>query len=320
MVNPATSSNSPLIAIVGPTGSGKTALAITLAEQFSGEVVSCDSVAVYREFEIGTAKPTHAERGRVPHHMIDIASPDEEITAGEYARRARVELTGIKSRGKLPIVAGGTGLYLRALIEGLFAGPARSEELRDRLRASGDKRGSAYLHRMLQRLDRSAALRIHANDAPKLIRALEVCFAARTPITALHETGRDALQGFRILTIGIEPERSLLYDRINARCERMFAAGLVEETRALLAHHPHLLTRPNSPLNALGYRQAVQHLRVELSLAQAIAATAQAHRNYAKRQLTWFRRQHGDVRWIDAPGDDPVAQQRAREIVAEFLP
>jgi tRNA dimethylallyltransferase len=172
---------------------------------------------------------------------------------------------------------------------------------------------------MLRRVDPSAAERIHANDTPKVIRALEVCFAAHAPITALHETGRDALQGFRILTIGIEPERSLLYDRINARCERMFASGLVEETRALLAHHPHLLTRLNSPLNALGYRQAIQHVRGELPLAQAIAATAQAHRNYAKRQLTWFRRQHGEVQWIAAAGDDHVAQQRAREIVAEFL-
>jgi tRNA dimethylallyltransferase len=310
---------SPLTAIVGPTGSGKTALAITLAEQFGGEIVSCDSVAVYREFEIGTAKPAREERARVPHHMIDIASPDEEITAGAYARRARVVLNDIKSRGKLPIVSGGTGLYLRALIEGLFAGPERSEELRDRLRERANERGSAYLHRMLGRLDPAASTRIHANDTPKVIRALEVCSAARAPINELHEKGRDPLEGFRILTIGIEPERALLYGRINARCERMFAAGLIGETRALLADHPQLLTRPNSPLNALGYRQAVRHLRGELSLEQAIAATAQAHRNYAKRQLTWFRRQHGDVQWIAAPGDDHVAQQRAREMVTEFL-
>lgn len=309
----------PAVAIVGPTGSGKTALAMTLAAEFGGEIVSCDSVAVYREFEIGTAKPTREERARVPHHMIDIASPDEEITAGEYARRARVVLNDIKSRRKLPVVAGGTGLYLRALTDGLFAGPERSEELRDRLRERAHQRGSAYLHRMLRRLDPTAASRIHANDTPKVIRALEVRFAARAPITALHEKGRDPLEGFRILTIGIEPERSRLYGRINARCERMFAVGLVDETRALLADHPQLLSRPNSPLNALGYRQAVQHLRGELSLEQAIAATAQAHRNYAKRQLTWFRRQHGDVQWISLPGDDHVAQQQAHEMVAEFL-
>jgi tRNA dimethylallyltransferase len=308
-----------LVAIAGPTGSGKTALAISLAQEFKGEIVSCDSVAVYREFEIGTAKPTLEERARIPHHMIDIASPDEEITAGEYARRARAVLNEIKTRGKLPIVAGGTGLYLRALIEGLFSGPERSEEMRDRLRERADVRGSGYLHRMLSRLDPVAAARIHANDTPKLIRALEVCFAARAPITALHETGRDPLQGFRILTIGLEPERALLYERISARCEQMFAAGLIEETRILLTRHPSLLTRPNSALNALGYRQAVQHLRGELSLQDAIAATAQAHRNYAKRQLTWFRRQHRDVHWISALGDDPATQQRAREMVAKFL-
>ena len=316
--NPAPSEY-PLIAVVGPTGSGKTALAIALAEALGGEVISCDSVAVYREFEIGTAKPTPAERARVPHHMIDIASPEEEITAGEYARRARQVLHDIKSRTKLPIVAGGTGLYLRALIDGLFAGPERSEDLRDRLRERASEKGSGYLYRMLQRLDTAAAARIHANDTPKLIRAVEVCFAARAPISELHASGRDALQGFRILTIGLEPERPLLYQRINARCERMFAAGLIEETRALLGRYPQLLPRPNSPLNALGYRQAVQHLRGELSLNEAITAAAQAHRNYAKRQLTWFRRQHGDVRWLHAPGDDSAAQHRAREIVTEFL-
>jgi tRNA dimethylallyltransferase len=314
-----TQSDYPLVAVVGPTGSGKTALAISLAEQFAGEVVSCDSVAVYREFEIGTAKPSPEERARVPHHMVDIASPDEEITAGDYARQARAVLGEIKSRKKLPIIAGGTGLYLRALIEGLFAGPERSEEMRGRLRERANERGSAHLHRMLKRFDPAAAGRIHANDTPKIIRALEVCFAARAPITALHETGRDPLQGFRILTVGLEPERALLYDRINARCERMFAGGLVDETRALLARHPRLLTRPNSPLNALGYRQAVQHLRGALPLAATIAATAQAHRNYAKRQLTWFRRQHSDVHWIQNPGDDLTTQQRAREIVATFL-
>jgi tRNA dimethylallyltransferase len=308
-----------LIVIVGPTGSGKTALAIALAEQFGGEVVSCDSVAVYREFEIGTAKPTAEERAHIPHHMIDIASPDEEITAGEYARRARAALAEIKLRKKLPIIAGGTGLYLRALIDGLFAGPERSEGMRDRLRERAHEKGSPYLHRILQRLDASAAARIHANDTPKVIRAIEVCFAARAPLTELHKGGRDALQGFRILTIGLEPERAVLYGRINARCERMFAAGLAEETRTLLERHQQLLARPNSPLNALGYRQALSHLRGELPLADAIAAAAQAHRNYAKRQLTWFRRQHGDVQWIQAPGDELAAQQHAREMVTKFV-
>ena len=223
-----------LVVILGPTGSGKTALSLRLAEKFRGEIVNCDSVAMYREFEVGTAKPSRAERARVPHHLFDCVDPTSHMTAGEYARQARQVLTEITSRSHLPIVVGGTGLYLRALLEGLFPGPQRSEELRARLRQQAANRGSAHLHRILTKLDPLASAKIHANDTPKLIRAIEVCLASREKMTELWEKGRDALTGFRILRIGLDPDRPDLYKRIDKRADRMFDQGLVEETRHLL--------------------------------------------------------------------------------------
>src|SRR5208283_627681 len=201
-----------LVVILGPTASGKSSLAITLAQHFPGETVSCDSVALYRHFDIGTAKPSREQRDLVPHHLLDIAEPDEPFTAGEYARQARNIIHEITQRGRLPIVVGGTGLYLRALLEGLFPGPQRSEELRERLRASAAKRGSPHLHRLLLRLDPEAALKIHANDLPKIVRAIEVCLASRTQMSELwKQCGRDPLRGFRVLRIGLNPSREKLY-------------------------------------------------------------------------------------------------------------
>jgi tRNA dimethylallyltransferase len=303
-----------LVVILGPTASGKTALSLALAEKFAGEIVNCDSVAVYRDFEIGTAKPSTAERARAPHHLFDIADPTEEMTAGEYARRARGVLAEIAARGRLPIVVGGTGLYLRALLEGLFAGPQRSEELRERLRARVSERGSAYLHKILLRLDRASAGKIHANDAPKLIRAIEVCLASRQKMSDLWQQGRDPLRGFRILRLGLEPERTALYDRINARAAQMFEHGLVEETKSLIAKYGAAVR----PLTSLGYRQAMQLLHGELTKDQAVHAAQQAHRNYAKRQMTWFRREP-EVRWLRGFGDDAAIQSEALRIVMPGL-
>ena len=298
-----------LLAIVGPTGSGKTALSLVLAERFGGEVVNCDSVAIYREFYIGTAKPSPQERARAPHHLFDLVAPDSWITAGEYARRAREVLGQIKERGRMPVVVGGTGLYLRALLQGLFAGPERSDELRERLRAIERNKGAAYLHRVLRRLDPASAARIHQNDTPKVIRAIEVCIAARAPMTELWMQGRDPLTGFSILCLGLNPDRNALYTRINDRCRRMFDEGLVEETRSLLAKYPGA-----QPLSSLGYKQAVQYLRGEIDWKLAVWAAQQAHRNYAKRQLTWFRKEPG-VHWLAGFGDDAAVQQRATELV-----
>ena len=303
-----------LVVILGPTASGKTALSLALAEKFAGEIVNCDSVAVYRDFEVGTAKPSTAERARAPHHLFDIADPTEEMTAGEYARRARGVLAEIAARGRLPIVVGGTGLYLRALLEGLFAGPQRSEELRERLRARVSERGSAYLHKILLRLDRASAVKIHANDAPKLIRAIEVCLASRQKMSDLWQQGRDPLRGFRILRLGLEPERTALYDRINARAARMFEYGLVEETQGLIAKHGAAVR----PLTSLGYRQAGQLLHGELTKDQAVHAAQQSHRNYAKRQMTWFRREP-EVRWLRGFGDNAAIQSEALRIVMPGL-
>jgi tRNA dimethylallyltransferase len=298
--------------VLGPTGSGKTALSFALAERFRGEIVNCDSVAMYREFEIGTAKPTAAERARVPHHLLDFVEPSGYITAGEYSRQARELLDQIKERGALPIVVGGTGLYLRALLEGLVAGPQRSEELRQRLLERAEEKGSGYLHRMLGRLDSAAAAKIHANDTPKLLRAIEVCLASRTKMSELWKQGRDPLRGFRIVRLGLNPDRNVLYDRINQRAQRMFDGGLVEETSSLLEKYG----TAARPLSALGYKQAAALVRGEIDRKTAVQAAQQAHRNYAKRQMTWFRREP-DVIWISGFGDDAAVQSEAIRKIAD---
>jgi tRNA dimethylallyltransferase len=334
----------PLVVLVGPTASGKTSLALRLAQEFNGEIVSCDSVAVYREMEIGTAKPTHEERALVQHHMIDIAWPDETCTAGDYSRQAREALTGITARGSvtdargtsantrshLPIVAGGTGLYLRALIDGLFPAPPQKPGQRERLRKIAATRGAPYLHRLLTRLDPAAAAAIHANDVPKVVRAVEVSLAvsptaehtheadkrtaARTPMTTQWQQGRDALTGYRILRLGLNPPRPRLYERINERAATMFDRGLVEETERLLERYG-----PDCrPLTSLGYAEATAVLRGELTRDQAVSQAQQGHRNYAKRQLTWFRREP-DMHWLPGCGGDADIIDQALNLVSKHL-
>ena len=301
-----------LVVVLGPTASGKTALSLALAERFHGEIVNCDSVALYRDFEIGTAKPTASERPRAPHHLLDIADPTDFVTAGQYARLARETLAEIKSRDKLPIVVGGTGLYLRALLEGLFPGPQRSEELRERLRERAGKKGGEHLHQVLRRLDGEAAAKIHANDVPKLIRAIEVCLTSRRKMTEMWKQGRDPLTGFRVLRLGLTPNRDALYARINQRAQHMFDAGLVEETKRLLAKYGDAAR----PLSTLGYKQAFQLLRGEIDSKTAVQSAQQAHRNYAKRQMTWFRRELGVI-WLEGFGDELAIQERAAALVGE---
>jgi len=300
----------PLLVIAGPTASGKTSLALALAEALNGEIVSCDSVAVYRLMEIGTAKPTPAERARIPHHCLDLYWPSEPCTAGDYARHARAAIAEIRDRGRIPIVAGGTGLYLRALLEGLAPAPPRDEALRNRLRTHVAKPG--YLHRILQRLDPQAASQIHANDTPKLIRSIEVTLAARQPQTAQWQAGRDPLVGFNILQFGLAPERKSLYARIDRRAAAMFSLGLVAETEMLRTRFEDTCR----PLTSLGYAQAMGVLHGDLTPEAAIAAAQQGHRNYAKRQLTWFRRDPA-IHWLHGFGDDPQIQTEALTLVRD---
>jgi tRNA dimethylallyltransferase len=316
-----------VVILVGPTGSGKTALSLELAQRFGGEIVSCDSVAVYRGMELGTAKPSKEDRARVPHHLIDVADPDEPFNAGEYSRRARASLREIAAREKLPIVSGGTGLYLRALTEGLFPGPPRQQAMRERLVRSLRHKSANWLHRMLARLDPKSAARIHANDTPKLIRALEILFLTGQGLSdaleARPDLARDPLKGFRLLRIGLNPPRAALppgegfagglYERINQRCAAMFAAGLVEETRGLLERYG-----PVKVLDSLGYRQARDVLDGSMTEPEAVAAAQQGHRNYSKRQMTWFRREP-EVHWIEGFGDEAETARIAEELVESAL-
>lgn len=306
--------NHPLVALVGPTGCGKSELALRVAEQFRGEVVNCDSVQIYRFFNIGTAKLPEADRCGISHHLIDIADPDDVFTAGDFARVARPVLSDIARRGNLPVVTGGTGFYLRALIDGLAPGPQRDVALRERLRGREDRR-SGSLHRILRRLDPRTASHIHANDTPKVMRALEICIAARTTASAVFASGRDALQGFRVVKIGIFPDRDKLYARLESRIEAMFAAGLIEETESILARG---YSPECKPFESIGYKQALQVIRGELSPKDALFYAARDTRRYAKRQMTWFRQEKG-IEIFRGFADEPAVAARVIERIAAFV-
>jgi tRNA dimethylallyltransferase len=297
----------PLVAVLGPTASGKSALGVWLAEQLGGEVVACDSTQLYRGFDIGTAKPVPAERHGVPHHLMDVLGPEDAATAGGYRQMALAALADLRGRARLPIFTVGTGLYLRALLEGLADVPQRSEELRERLRHSARAHSPGHLHRILRRLDAEAAQKISAADEQKLIRAIEVCLLAKMPLTELHRSGRAPLQGWRALKIGLAPEREALYARIHARTDAMFANGWLEEVRSLLESGQ---TEKAKPFDFIGYRELRAVLEDRLTLTEARAAIQQATRRYAKRQLTWFRREPA-VHWLAGFGDQSNVQRDA---------
>lgn len=305
----------PLIAIAGPTAAGKSVLALCLAEFTGGEVVNYDSVQLYRGFDIGTGKLPIQERRGIPHHLLDCLDPSEHFSAGDFRREARKVIDAIRERGKLPILAGGTGLYLRALLAGLFEGPPRSEKLRTELRSMADRRGREFVHRLLKRLDPVSASRVDPRDLQKVIRAVEVCIVARRPISDLHAQGREPLSGYACLMIGLDPDREQLYARINRRVEMMFAAGLEEETRRMGMRAD---VEPVKGLGALGYRQAAAALRGEISRQDAIQDTQTATRHYAKRQMTWFRREQG-TKWFSGFGDDPAIQHQVLETLKAWL-
>jgi tRNA dimethylallyltransferase len=300
----------PLPVVLGPTGSGKSNLALHVALALGGEIVNCDSLQVYRGFDIGTAKVAAEERQGIPHHLIDVIEPEQLFTAGDYARLAEVALREIAGRGRVPVIAGGTGFYLRALLDGLFPGPSRDQALRVRLeRREASHPGS--LHRILTRLDPTTAARIHPNDKNKTMRALEVRLIEGRPMSSLFERGRAPLAGFHPIKLGLEPPRELLYERLNARTRAMFEHGLVDEVRHLLAAG---VSRKAKPFESLGYKQALQMIEGSITPEEALESTQLETRRYAKRQITWFRKEHG-VHWLAGFGDDPRIQAEAIAIV-----
>ena len=290
-----------LVVILGPTASGKSALAIGLAERLGGEVLVCDSTQVYRHFDIGTAKVPRSLQLGIPHHLVDLAEPDELFTAGEYRRRAIEALEAVRSRGRLPILTAGTGLYLRALLEGLSDAPVRSEKLRERLRGKASRRGAEYLHRLLARLDRSAASRIAPRDTQKVIRALEMRLLAGKPVEEVHRAGRRALEGYEVRKIGLLPARAALYARIDARVTQMIRSGWIEEVRGLIAAG---VPAGAKPFQFIGYSELRQHIEGRITEEAAVRQIQQATRNFAKRQITWFRKEPG-VHWLPFFGDAP---------------
>jgi len=290
----------PLVAIIGPTASGKSALGVKLAERFGGEVVTCDSTQLYCGFDVGTAKPTLAERRGIPHHLIDVLGPKADATAGGYRQLALRILGDLRQRRRLPVFTVGTGLYLRVLLEGLADVPQRSEELRERLRASVEEHTPGHLHRVLKRLDPEAAQKIAPADEQKLIRAVEICLLIRKPISEVHRTGRVPLDGWRVLKVGLMPPREKLNERIHARTDAMLEHGWMREVQALLDSG---LSEDAKPFDFIGYRELRAVLREGITLQQAREAIRQATRRYAKRQLTWFRKEPG-VRWFSGFGND----------------
>jgi tRNA dimethylallyltransferase len=307
-----------LVVIVGPTASGKSALGIALAQRFGGEILACDSTQVYRHFDIGTGKVPVAERRGIVHHLIDLVEPDEVFTAGDFRRRALEVLEDLRQRGKLPIITAGTGLYLRALLEGLADAPERSEELRERLRRRAAKNDPLYLHRILARIDKEAAARIAPRDAQKVIRAIEIRKLAKKSVGEVHRSGRDALAGYEIQKIGLQPAREALYTRIHARVESMIAAGWPDEVRALIDRG---IPANAKPFQFIGYsdlRAALTQNAPSSAQSQAIAKAVpqiqQSTRQYAKRQLTWFRKEK-EVHWQESFGDEEKVQSSASAIL-----
>lgn len=301
----------PLVVILGPTASGKSSLAIRLAQQLNGEILVCDSTQVYRHFDIGTAKVPLAERHGIAHHLIDVVEPEEIFTAGEYRRQALLVLAEVRKRGKLPILTAGTGLYLRALLEGLAEAPERSEELRARLRAKAELRGADHLHRVLARLDPEIAARIAPRDTQKVIRAMEMRVLAGKPVGEIHRAGRSGLEGYEVQKIGLSPPRAALCARIDARTGAMIREGWLEEVRKLASSG---IPPDAKPFQFIGYPELLAHLAGRLTMEAAMKKIQLATRQFAKRQLTWFRKEPS-VHWLTGFGDDPEISAAALDFL-----
>ena len=303
------------VAILGPTATGKTALALAVAERYGGEIINCDSTAVYRGFDIGTDKIAVADRRGIPHHLIDIAEPTDDYTAAQYARDAAAVIYDIHARGRLPILAGGTGFYFRALTRGLFPGPGRDPELRQRLEAIALRRDVTFLHRMLRKVDPESGLRIQPRDLKRLVRALEVFLLTGRPLTAHFADTTSLIPGVDVLTIGLRLPAAAISERVTRRVDEQFARGLLDEMRGLLARG---IPESARPFGGLVYRQAMEHLHGVRDEAATRALIAQENRRYARRQLIWFRKEP-NLSWFDGPGESASTTDSVQRLVANWL-
>jgi tRNA dimethylallyltransferase len=304
-----------VLAILGPTATGKSAMALALAERFDGEIINCDSTAVYRGFDIGTDKVSDADRLQVPHHLIDIVEPTDEYTAAQYARDAAAAIRAIHARGRLPILAGGTGFYYRALTRGLFPGPGRDAGLRRRLEGIAERRGAQFLHRLLRRVDAGSAARIQPRDVKRMVRALEVFFLTGLPLTEHFARTESPLPDVDRLGIVVRLDSAAISERVTRRVDRQFERGLLDEVRRLLARG---IPESARPFGGLVYRQALEHLHGVRDETATRALISQENRRYARRQLIWFRKEP-DLTWLDGPGESPAVIAAASRLVEARL-
>ena len=305
----------PLIAILGPTATGKSALALHLAERHGGEIVNCDSTAVFRGFDIGTDKTAPADRRGIPHHLIDIADPTEEYTAAQFARDAAAAIRDIHARGKLPLLVGGTGFYFRALTRGLFPGPGRDDALRGRLESIAARRGVGFVHRMLARVDPESGRRIQPRDLKRLVRALEVFFLTGRPLTAHFADTVSPIPDVDVLAIALRLPAAAISERVTRRVDEQFERGLLDEIRTLLARG---IPESARPFGGLVYRQALEHLRGARDEPSTRALIAQENRRYARRQLIWFRKEP-NLSWFDGPGESSATIADALRLIDTYV-
>jgi tRNA dimethylallyltransferase len=304
-----------VVAILGPTATGKSALALAVAERHGGEIINCDSTAVYRGFDIGTDKIAPGDRRGIPHHLIDIVEPTGDYTAAQYAREAAGVIRDVHARGRLPILAGGTGFYFRALTRGLFPGPGRDAALRRRLESIAERRDVTFLHRMLGKIDPASALRIQPRDLKRLVRALEVFFLTGRPLTSHFAETASPIPDVEVLPIGVRLPASQISERVTRRVDEQFARGLLDEIRALLARG---IPEDARPFGGLVYRQALDHLHGVHDEAVTRALIAQENRRYARRQLIWFRKEP-NLTWLDGPGESSATIAAALRLIDTYV-
>jgi tRNA dimethylallyltransferase len=304
-----------VVAILGPTATGKSTLALELARQHRGEIINCDSTAVYRGFDIGTDKVAERDRHGIPHHLIDIADPTDEYTAAHYAKDAARVIHDVHARGGMPFVVGGTGFYYRALTRGLFPGPGRDAALRQRLTDIGERRGVAFLHRMLRRVDRESALRIQPRDLQRIVRALEVFFLTGRPLTAHFAETMSPIPDVDVLAVGLRLPAAAISARVTKRVDEQFERGLLDEIRGLLRRG---VPESARPFGGLVYRQALEHLHGVRDEAATRALISQENRRYARRQLIWFRKEP-NLQWFDGPGESPATIAAVSELLTDFF-